>query len=206
MPVRWPLFKKKMILSTFVLLPLIGLWFSQTVVMRKGDIAAYQKMTKEKKIASSSAPAPTNQQRKSVQKDIWFSQDPSFRLHYKIRSERSLLTLIPVENRFEVVENLEGIKCFMQDKLLYTSDTEKPMQQFRYFEAEDGIYRFSTQEFKANDVTISLFRTPGHNLPNKPIEEEDAYLHGVAHDISFFFGGKTPQFQAKEFNATMVKE
>lgn len=175
-------------------------------VVRQGDIDLYKTLIHERTLASSHPSSSSNQERKQVRKDIWFSQDEHSRLHYHIASESSLLTLTPVKNSFEVVETLHGIKCWMQDKLFATEDTEEPMQQSRYIEAEEGLHHYSTQEFTARGVTLSLYRLPGHLLPNESIDKEKAFLHGKAHDVSFFFSGKTPQFQARQFQAMMVKE
>ncbi|NGX37773.1 MAG: hypothetical protein K1000chlam2_00935, partial [Chlamydiae bacterium] len=76
----------------------------------------------------------------------------------------------------------------------------------RLIEAELGIYRQDSQEFIASGVTLSLVRLPGHALPEESVQENDAFLRGIAHDVSFLFSGKTPQFQAQQFEATMVKE
>ncbi len=195
-----------MILFSLALLPLVVIWLVQVGLMRKSDLNTYQTMIEEKKIASSSTHSPTNQHRKCVQKDIWFTQDNYSRLHYKIASENSILTLTPVKNKFEVVETLKEIKCWMQDKLLYEDETDLPLQQARYFEAKDGVYRHSSQEFIANSVALSMFRLSGHSLPTGPVNEKEAFLSGVAHNISFQFGGKTPQFQANQFKAMVNNE
>lgn len=200
------MFKTKMILTCALLIPLLGLWIYQVAIPKLSDHERYQKMVENKQVASSLSKAPTNQERKQVRKDIWFSQDDTSRLHYQITSKDSLLTLTPVGNRFEVVESLKGISCWMQDKLIRDGKKENLSQQARYFEAESGVYRHTTQEFTAEGIALSLFRLAGHNLPSKPVKESDAILRGVAEGISFYFGGKTPKFQAREFQATMVKE
>lgn len=195
-----------MILCTALLTPLLAFWLFKVVVMRKSDIETYKKLIKQRELASSSEKLPTNQHRKGVQKDIWFSQDDSCRLHYQIFSEASLLTLIPVRNHFEIVESLEGIRCWMQDKLLTDDWGKSPSQQARLIEAEKGVYRHTTQEFTADDVHLSLFQLPGHELPQSAQMDDKPFLSGIAHDISFLFSGKTPQFQANHFQASVVKE
>jgi len=80
------------------------------------------------------------------------------------------------------------------------------MQQARLIEAETGLYRYTTQEFTANSVLLSLFKLPGHVLPLEPLESDEPFLSGIAKDISVIFSGKTPQFQAENFEATVVKE
>jgi len=192
-----------MLLTLSVLLPALGIWLLQTTKVRQSDLDHYEEMIQERKIAASQTPTSTRQHRKEVTKDIWFTQDDCSRLHYQIASEGSLLTLTPVGNKFEFVESLQGIRCWMQDQLL---QEEEPAQQARYFEADEGVYRYSTQEFVANDVSLSLFHLPGHKLPEGTVDPEEAFFKGRAKDISFFFGGNTPQFQARQFQAIMSKE
>lgn len=200
------MFKKETVLALFVLIPALGTWIYQTGILRRADLETYQELIKNREIASSNAFSPTNQERKAVRKDIWFSQDALTRLHYQIASKGSQLTLTPVKNRFELVETLDEIKCWMQDKLMSDPIEEASVQQARFIEAQKGIYRHTSQEFIADEVTLSLFRLDGHQLPQEPVNPEDAILRGIAHDISFYFSGKTPHFQAHQFEATMVKE
>lgn len=195
-----------MILYTALLAPVIGFFLFEMCWMHQKDLGHYEEMVKQRKIASSHSNAPTNQHRKGVRKEIWFSQDDSSRLHYQIASEGSLLTLTPIKNKFEVVEELKGIKCWIQDKLYEDDRGDSPMQQSRFIEAQEGQYRYTTQEFTATGVALSLFRLPGHELPTGNVDASKAFLRGVARDISLFFSGKTPQFQAGHFQATVVKE
>lgn len=197
---RWLIFNKKMIIALGILLPVLGVWIFQVAVVRSSDISHYRDMVRQREIASSDVPSQTNQHRKQVRKDIWFSQNDGSRLHYQIASAGSLLSLTPVDNKFDIVESLQGVKCWMQDKL---SDDG---QQARLIEAETGLYRYTTQEFTANSVLLSLFKLPGHVLPLEPLETDEPFLSGIAQDISVIFSGKTPQFQADNFEATMVKE
>jgi len=197
------MFKKQIQISLAILTPILGFWLIQMTMMRQSDISQYVGWVQKRKIAASQKPSSTRQHRKEVRKDIWFSQDDCQRFHYHIESEGSLLTLTPIHNKFEIVESLQGIKCWMQEKLYNQGD---PMQQTRYFEASEGDYRYTTKEFLASDVTLSFFRLPGHQLPKQSVDPKEAFLQGQAKDISFFFGGNTPQFQARQFQATMVKD
>ena len=79
------------------------------------------------------------------------------------------------------------------------------MQQMRFFEAEEGLYRYNLQQFLAQSVTLSLFHLPGHNLPTT-VNTEKAFMKGLAQDVSFSVSGKTPQFQAKQFKATIRQD
>lgn len=197
---RWLIFNKKMIIALGILLPVLGVWIFQVAVVRASDISHYRDIVRQREIASSDVPSQTNQHRKQVRKDIWFSQNDGSRLHYQIASAGSLLSLTPVDNKFDIVESLQGVRCWMQDKL--SGDG----QQARLIEAETGLYRYTTQEFTANSVLLSLFKLPGHVLPLEPLETDEPFLSGIAQDISVIFSGKTPQFQADNFEATVVKE
>lgn len=187
-----------------ILMPAIGVWIYQIAIVRSSDISRFNNMIRERDIVSSEAPSQTNQHRKQVRKDIWFAHSDGSRLHYQIASAGSLLSLTPVGNKFDVVESLQGVKCWMQDKL--SREGQGPMQQARLIEAETGLYRYTTQEFTANSVLLSLFKLPGHELPLEPLESDEPFLSGIAKDISVIFSGKTPQFQAENFEATVVKE
>ena len=194
-------------LSSFGLFSLVVALFAiQICIVRPSDRDMLQEKIRKREIATSTSSSylPSNQMRQNVRKDIWFTQDDESRLHYRIESARSLLTLIPIHNHFEVVETLHGIRCWMQDKLYM--DREAPEQQVRQLSAETGLYRYTTQEFTASGVALSLFRIPGHTLPKEELQDNFAFLKGIAKDASFTFGGKTPQFQAGEFKATILRE
>ena len=183
----------------FVALAAIG-WGYLLIRVRPNDLAKMQKVLSEQENASSqNLLTTTDQQRRGVVKEIWFSQEDKSRLHYRIASESSLLTVQPKGNRFELIEKLEKIQCWMQDKL-YTGAT--PMQQIRFFQAKEGLYRFTTQEFLAQSVALSLYRLNGHELPEKVLGIRP-FLKGIAQDVSFAVSGKNPQFNAQHFKAEL---
>ena len=200
------MFKKPILATSLVLAGITSLWIFQLVYLRTSDLNRYKELIRKREIASSQSANPSHQKRRGVRKDIWFSQDCCSRLHYQIASEGSLLTLTPVKNRFEVVESLQGLKCWMQDKLMTDELEETTTQQTRLIEADSGTYCHTRQEFLANGVELSVFYLEGHQLPKEGVEKEKAFLRGIAQDISFQFGNKTPQFQAKNFQATVVNE
>jgi len=178
-----------------------GLLCIQLVLVRQSDIHRYKTSVAQiKKVATSHPGSVANQKRKGIRKDIWLSQEDLSRLHYRIESEASVLTLLPIEDKFDIIENLEHIKCWMQDKL-YTAG-ESPMQQIRFFEADQGTYRYTTQQFLAQTVSLSLFRMEGHEIPIR-LDQGAAFLSGIAQDVSFSVCGKTTQFQTGRFKATL---
>lgn len=202
------MFVRLTLICSLTIVVIAALWMTQLCMVREKDLALYKELMQKKEIAATKTPAfsSTNQYRKKVRKDIWFAQDDASRLHYRIESMGSVLTLIPVNNKFNVVESLEGIKCWMQDKLYYGNKDQIPMQQTRYIEAAEGIYQHATQEFVAQGVALSLFRLPGHLLPTQFLDAKKAFLKGIASNVSFSIAGKTPQFQAKQFTASINRE
>ncbi len=177
-----------------------GLWIAG---VRAEDIASIQKKIEEEKEANPKTLfSTTQQQRKGVVKEIWFTQDDGARLHYRIFSESSLLTLKPDGKGLDLVEKLEKIQCWMQDKIYPSPQGAGVMQQIRFLVAEEGLYRYNYQEFLAHTVALSLYRMAGSELPEK-IKAEKPFLKGIADDVSFAVSGKNPQFQAKHFKAEL---
>jgi len=194
-------FRKTVLVASCSFCFLLIIWFLLFVVVYPSDLKKYKSFLDNSKISSSKQlSSTTNQKRQGVRKDIWFTQDDLSRLHYRIDSEYSMLTLVPEGSSWDVIEHLEKIKCWMQDKL-YVVDANSPfMQQVRYFEADQGSYQFKLQQFDAKTVALSLFRLPGHTLTFAE-DPKNAFLKGVAQDVSFSVAGKTPQFQAQHFKA-----
>lgn len=192
-----------MIFASTLALFLITLgWIYQISFIRPSDYAKVKELKEERQIASSQNNfSTTSQKRKGVRKEIWFSEENAMRLHYRIESDSSLLTFLPQDNKIDVIENLEVIKFWMQDKL-YSAPT--PMQQMRFLEADQGTYRFTSQEFTAETVAVSIFRLPGYALPDQ-LDMRSAFLRGIAENILFSISGKMPQFEAKNFKASLAK-
>jgi hypothetical protein len=194
------MFRRLTLLSTFVFCIFAAIWVFRVCIVRPDDILRYKAFVKEQEVATTSKKnaVAADQKRLGVRKDIWFTQEDKSRLHYRIESQSSTLTLIPVENKLEIIENLDKIKCGMQEKLFVTGTT--PTQQLRFLEADQGIYRYSTQQFIAESVTLSLYRLPGHQLPST-FDNKTPFLKGISQNVSFAISGKSPQFQAQHFQA-----
>lgn len=176
-------------------------------IPRKSDIERWRRYWEKKQLASSTTTkkalsSSTQQHRKGVRKDIWFSQEDGSRLHYRIESGSSVLTLVPIGNKWDVIEDLQGIKGWTHDKLYFEGIERSPMQQVRYFDAQQGTYQYSVQKFLANTVALSLYRLPTHILPTEAIPSSP-FLNGNAQNVSFSVSGKSPQFQAQHFKAIL---
>jgi len=198
------MFKRTVTISVLAVSVLVVLGTLKLCFVTNQDIAKYRGLVEQyRKIASQTLSDSATQSREGVRKDIWFSQEDKSRLHYRIESDSSLLTMVPNKGKFNMVENLSNIRCWMQEKLYGTEQDQ--MQQIRFLKASEGLYRFNQQQFQANSVDISLFRMPGHELAT-PTSTKAAFLNGNADDISFSVSGKTPQFQAHHFTASLRKE
>lgn len=195
------MFSKIIRLTTICFLILALAWIAHFCFLRPGDFALIKKLKEEKAIATSKNNfAATSQKREGVRKEIWFSEENNMRLHYRIESASSLLTFSPKENKVDIVENLEKIKFWMQDKL----DIATKTQQARFLEAEQGVYHMTSQEFAADTVQVSLFRLPGYSLP-ETFDPRSAFLRGISESVFFSISGKMPQFEAHNFKASLTK-
>lgn len=196
------MFRKTKLISLAVLCLVVGFWIFQFCAVRASDYRTYKSFLEKHELASSSSSvsSSTHQKRYGVRKDIWFAGEDNARLHYRIESDSSILTLLPGKKKLDIIENLEKMRCWMQDKLLYADSN--PIQQMRYFEADHGSYQYTTAQFVAQSVALSLYRLPGHELPLS-YDNKSAFLRGIAEDVSFSVSGKTPQFQAQNFKAIL---
>ena len=136
---------------------------------------------------------PTKQTRSGVQKDLWMADDKEC-LHHRMMSPRSILTAYPKGENFELVEEMQGMKCYLQEEV------ENGMQQIRFIESESGTYRYSNQYFDAHQVFLALFRVPGSTLETT-LDLNSAFLKGVAEDVSLSFSENSPNFHAEKFKA-----
>lgn len=196
--------RKTAYLFTILFCALILLWGVVFGWVRETDIQAYRSEQRRKEDLSMKSVAKTAQQnRKGVTKEIYLTQESGLQLHYRVQSDSSTLTLKPEGSRFNLIEQLHQMRCWMQEKL---ENTEKGYtQQLRYLEAEEGIYRYTSQQFLAQTVTLSLYHLPGRILPREK-HPGTPFLSGVAQDIRFAVAGKSPQFQAENFKASLTQK
>jgi hypothetical protein len=147
------------------------------------------------------SPTAICQNRLKVCKDIWFSQAPETRLHYRIESASSALTFEPRGTKIDIIEHLEQMRCWMQDKITPGASVS---QQARYFTAREGTYNFLSQQLLADKATLSLYRMPGDRLPEiGRMPSCEPFLAGEAATVAFSVAGNTPKFQANDFKASM---
>ncbi len=194
------MFKKAIFSYTFFLVGVIAAWLFVTLHVSQKDIQKFQALKqKGQAIAAASHASATKQNRAGVRKDLWITQEGGRRLHNRIESASSVLTLTPIDDHLDIIEHLNQIQCSLQEKII--EQDGKVSQQVRYFDADSGIYQYSINSFTAQTVALSLYRLPGSDLP-KTFDKKTPYLKGVAKDVSFAVAGKASQFQAKHFKAT----
>jgi hypothetical protein len=198
------MFKRAIFITALGMAAVSSAWLVKLCYLSPSDHTKYVKLLEAgRAVAKATRSEQTHQTRSGVRKDLWLSQQDRSRLHYRIDSKSSVLTLLPIDDKVDIIENLQHIKCWMQDKLYAEGDVV--MQQMRFFEADQGIYQYSTQRFAANSVVLSLFRIPGIQLPTA-VDPSKAFLRGIAQDVSFSIAGKATQFQAQKFKATLVSQ
>jgi hypothetical protein len=195
------MFAKVTLFSSLFLSLLVIVWGLTFATVREQDIQCMKQTIEDQKAAKSSTALSTTQQwRKGVKKEIWFSQEDRSRLHHRICSETSTLTIVPEGNHLDFIERLENITCWMQDKLMAPSMTAPSSQQLRFLRANEGFYHYSSQEFLAQSVDLSLYKLEGHQLP-AGLPKVRPFLKGIAKDVAFAVSGKTSQFKAEQFKA-----
>lgn len=141
---------------------------------------------------------PNKQMRSGVSKDLWISDNGKERLHHHIESPRSILTAIPHGTRIELVEQMIGMKCYFQEKI--EEDRGEIVQNIRYIQSEDGTYRYTDHYFDAHSVFLALYRIPGETLSTQ-LDTKDAYLKGIAEEVTLSFSDGSPNFHAEKFKA-----
>ncbi len=179
-----------------ILLTLSGGWYWGR--LKEGEAHMMREQLDRHKVThSTTLLSTTEQKRTGVVKDLWIAEDNGPRLHHRICSASSLLTIVPEGNRVDLIEKLQSLTCWMQDKLYPTS------QQARLLVAQEGFYHYSSQEFIAQSVDLSLYNLEGNTLPEKSVSTKP-FLKGIAEDVSFSVAGKTAQFRAKQFKAELA--
>ena len=190
--------KRTTIIAFFVLILFTGGVLFQAFYSFKEGGSIEEMLTQEISMPKHEEKFPNKQMRKSVAKDLWISNKDHVRLHHHIESPRSILTAIPYGNRVELIEQMIGMKCFFQEKL--EKEEGEPMQQIRYLQSGEGTYRYTDHFFDAHSVFLALYRMPGESLVTN-LDADDAYLKGVAEEVSLSFSNGTPNFHAEKFKA-----
>ncbi len=190
--------KRITFLATLLLLVISGGTFYSILKPTAKERRVEEILTQEKALPQEGK-YPTKQMRSGVTKDLWIHDPQMGRLHHHIESPRSILTAYTEDKHMHLLEQMIGMKCYLQEKI-EKGEEGGIIQQIRYIESEEGTYRYSDHHFEAHSVFLALFRTPGDTLPSK-FNLEEAFLQGVAKEVSLSFSEDTPQFHAQKFKA-----
>lgn len=194
--------KRFQALCSLSLITLTLCWFLWLIPFSKTDITHFRDLILKKK---EQVPllSTAEQQRTGITKEL-FIATPEGRLHHRIISASSTLTLTPNKHKVDVVEQLHNITCWTQEKLYETAASQRKEQQVRKLTAKEGLYRYSSQQFTADSVDFFLYRLPGFELPQNP-PATPPLLKGHAQTISLFMADNTPQFRANQFKAELFE-
>lgn len=179
-----------------------ALAFFLHVRIRPSDTPRYRKLVQESAELRSRRALerhPAHQTREGVQKDIW-AVDGSERLHSRLNSGYSELTLRQKRDKFEAVEELQQISCWIQEEI----DEAARLQQVRAITASEGTYYYPSHRFLAHTVHLAFYRLPGLELPFSVSEKP--FLTGVAREASFAATSKIPTFTAYHLTAQFDPE
>ena len=169
----------------------------------ESDVRYYKKYLKRRSryLQSSNLKSYTScQDRKKVQKDIWISGE-DFRPHLRITSDDSKLKLIQSKGNANLVEQLQNIQCWMQDKI----DIQNNTQHIRHFQADEGIYDFMSHNFLAKEIKLDFFHFQDITLPDH-FPSHQSYLNGTATELSFSFKNRIPYISASHLSAEITLE
>jgi hypothetical protein len=190
--------RRAMFFSLLLLFPSLAILSFFLFVPNQTDYESYEKIQEKQKRSLTSNTFPKeeiHQMRDNVQKDLWVMNDNE-RLHFRIFSDHSDLTLQHKEKEMEIIENLKNIQCWIQEKISLPQN----YQFIRYFSSEVGTYRYPSHSFFAPQIFLSFFQLPGSELPSD-IFAFSPYLEGIAHRVFFQLTDKVPAFAASHLRA-----
>ena len=190
--------KRATLFAFFLLALFTGGVIFQAFYSPNGIKSIEETLTEDITMPKNEGKYPNKQMRSGVSKDLWISSSEKGRLHHHIESPRSILTAISHGNHIELVEQMIGMKCYFQEKI--EEDNGVLTQNIRYLQSAEGTYRYTDHHFDAHSVFLALYRLPGETLSTK-LDSNDAYLKGIAEEVSLSFSNGSPNFHAEKFKA-----
>lgn len=172
-------------------------------------------------------PYTAKQQRHHIHKHLWINSAEENK-EIAVRSEDAELVLDRHDEDTEVIEHMRNVQCYMQEELYYSlSDGREvvkkpngsfygrdgdpidvgdgpllPMQIIRYMEADAASYYYKSDQLIAEQVTLSRYAIPGHELVES-LENMTPLMTGVAQSIECTLDGQDPQFKAHQIKAIL---
>ena len=166
------------------------------------------------------------QQRVGVRKDILFTEKDG-RIQLKLLSAATELVFDQNEEKLQIVENMNDVRCYMQEELFYllpdgrevkkakdgmfvlrdkdeVVETEEkllqPMQIVRVLDAALASYTYSTDLFVARHANVSRYLLPGHTFTGE-VDKGKLMMSGIAQVVEFSLGGESLNFKAYHLKA-----
>lgn len=195
--------RKAFVVSTFLTALCLASCYLFLVRLSPSNAAQYRKLVQESKELGSQKTLEhedAQQMREGVQKDIWIVNDHE-RLHFRIQSACSHLTLTQKGGKFGAVETLQGIECWVQEQI----NRKEGSQQVRLLFADEGIYTYPAHRFTAKTVDLEFYRVPGQELPLS-LAGKIPYLTGIAQEVVLGAAMKVPTFTAYHLRAKFDPE
>lgn len=112
----------------------------------------------------------------------------------RITSRDSELFLFRQHKEIEIVEELDHVRCILQEEL-YVTPQGQPMQIVHTLEAERACYDYTTQTLTASDALVRKYRLPGHALGEFP--RGAALMSSRAKHVTLTIHGKDYNLNAK---------
>jgi hypothetical protein len=138
-----------------------------------------------------------HQKRTIGTKDLWIAQNGE-RLHHHLENLSSTLTIIPGKDGFEFIENMDHVRCWIQEKVFALP----PHQKIRYFKSTNGMYFYKQHQLIVQDVVLAVYEQNGTELV-KEIQPSLLLFKGKAKEASFNITGNKVDFFASHFEAIL---
>lgn len=134
------------------------------------------------------------QQAQGETKDLWMQKNGK-RLHFHLESPKTRLIMKHVNEKHTLVEELEEMRLWMQDKL---PSSEHKNQQIRFIRSPFSTFDFSTQTLATENTFIAIYTTPGEEL-SFYLRPQQISLKGTADRFEVELGKDGLSCKAKGF-------
>lgn len=162
------------------------------------DPIAYEELKLQKNQHRVPLQKPLLQERKQIQKDLFFFQEGK-RLQIHLQSAFSILSIQPSKKTWHLQEELYDLTSCFQDKI-YQDFQGNYYQQLQSLKSPRGIYTYPSPTFSSEKVYLALYHLPGQEMPLE-IDPQFSYLSGYAEKASFSLKTGSFQFIAEHLQA-----
>lgn len=114
-------FSKYVFIALVIFIAVIAIFVFKLIIPGEQDALTYQKLVESQDpnhLEKTAHPYKAKQERELLQKDILFSQKNE-RLQIRLLSERGELVLDHHDDKTELIEHMNDVKCYMQEEIFY---------------------------------------------------------------------------------------